>query len=361
MSRVKSYIPYYTSKDYLVMGWTIIPYTILTNGILFGSRYFTDWKVLVPATLLLLSVMTAFYLVCGTWAVWLRNRFPEDKFVKKRLALAIATFMLMSAVVLSFLLQGYEYFDVLDYRFQENDFTWAFSCLAILNIFITFLHEYISRFEHYKTITQETEALKREYMKSQLLGLKSQVNPHFLFNSLNTLSSLIQENPEKAESFLDEMSKVYRYLLRGSDEHLVTLETELSFIQSYYFLLKSRYGKALHLTINVPPDQLERKIPPLTLQMIFENVLNQNRMSKEHPLVAHVTALGQKLCVQHNIQPKLGSDLYDQSGLQNIVNKFRLLGNHEVTIHSTVKERIICLPLLKEEAGVRSEGVGIGM
>jgi LytS/YehU family sensor histidine kinase len=149
------------------------------------------------------------------------------------------------------------------------------------------------------------------------------------------------------------MSKVYRYLLRGSDEPLVPLETELNFIQSYYFLLKSRYGKALHLTINVPPEEQQRKIPPLTLQMIFENAFNQNRMSKEHPLVAHITSLGQKLCVQHNIQPKLGSDVYDQSGLQNIVDKFHLLGKYEVTIHSTHQERIICLPLLKEEEGLK--------
>jgi two-component system LytT family sensor kinase len=343
------HIPRYTSKDYTVMLWTIVPYSVLLNWLLFGQSYFTSWRVFFPASFLLMSIMMLFFSLCGAWAVWLRSRFPEEKHVKKRLALAICTFILMSAVMLSILITIFEHYHFLGYSFNESDFTWAFSCLAILNIFLTFLHEGISRFENYQAITRETEALKREYMKSQLLGLKSQVNPHFLFNSLNTLSSLIHENPEKAESFLDEMSKVYRYLLRGSDEPLVPLETELNFIQSYYFLLKSRYGKALHLTINVPPEEQLRKIPPLTLQMIFENAFNQNRMSKEHPLVAHITSLGQKLCVQHNIQPKLGSDVYDQSGLQNIVDKFHLLGKYEVTIHSTHQERIICLPLLKEE------------
>jgi len=97
-------------------------------------------------------------------------------------------------------------------------------------------------------------------MQSQLLGLKSQINPHFLFNSLNSLSSLINEDEQEAEVFLDEMSKVYRYLLRSNDEELVTLQTELDFIRSYFYLLKTRLGRALELRINVPEEALEKNL-----------------------------------------------------------------------------------------------------
>ncbi len=331
------------------MGYTIIPYTIFLNNVLFGQAYFNDLGNFLLATIVLAPIMSAFFLVCSTWAVFLRFRFPLETEAKKRMSLAIGTFILMSAVTLSILLRVYEYFNFLDYRFNESHFLWGFACLAILNVFLTFLQEGISRFEKYRSTLEETEALKRVYKKSQLMGLKSQMNPHFLFNSLNTLSSLIHENPDKAENFLDDMSKVFRYLLRNSDDTLVSLGAELGFIQSYYALLKSRYGQALQLSINVPDQYHEWQLPPLTLQMIFENVFNQNRMSKEHPLIANISIKDEILCVVHNIQPRIGNEQGDESGLENICEKFRLLGQKQVNISVTNNQRTICLPLFTTE------------
>src|SRR5205085_5679631 len=137
---------------------------------------------------------------------------------------------LMSAVYVSLILRGYDYFNFFGYEYAEPDFIKCYTSIIVVNIFLTFLNEGVYRFEKYRATVTETEQLKKEYMQSQLLGLKSQMNPHFLFNSLNTLSSLIHEDAETAENFLDHMSKVYRYLLRNNDEQLVKLGTELNFI-----------------------------------------------------------------------------------------------------------------------------------
>jgi two-component system, LytTR family, sensor kinase len=183
-------------------------------------------------------------------------------------------------------------------------------------------------------------------MQSQLLGLKSQVNPHFLFNSLNTLSSLIHEDAGTAEDFLDHMSKVYRYLLRNNEDQLVELCIELSFVKSYYFLLKARHGEALQVEFLIDPQCEGEKLPPLTLQMIIEHAIGQNTMSRSNPLIIRISADKDRLLVWNNIQPRMNNAEFTE-GIENIKKKYRLLSQEEVEIVETGTERMIRLPLLK--------------
>lgn len=274
---------------------------------------------------------------------FLRSRFPDDSQLFRRLLICISIFFLMSAVYISFLLLIYDNFGFFGYTYTENDFTRGYFTLVVINVFLTFLNEGVYRFERYKAVTTETEQLKKEYMHSQLLGLKSQMNPHFLFNSLNTLSSLIHEDADKAEDFLDHMSKVYRYLLRNNEEQLVPVETELSFIQSYFYLLKARHGDGLEIEVDVPEVLKEGMIPPLTLQMIVENTVNQNSISRSKPLKIRIHSTGGWLEVAHNIQPKVKID-EELEAIENIANKYRLLCQQEVVIREYQKNRLIQLP-----------------
>ena len=180
------------------------------------------------------------------------------------------------------------------------------------------------------------------------MGLKSQVTPHFLFNSLNTLSSLISEDEAAAEKFLNEMSKVYRYMLRNDDDQLVTLQTEHSFIDSYIYLLKARYGPALELECHVPEEEKHKYLPPLTLQVIIENVISQNAFSKSTPLNISISvSSGGTLVIRNNIQAKIITEAMDyESGLDNLVNKYRLLTHSSVDIEEKITERVIRLPLI---------------
>jgi LytS/YehU family sensor histidine kinase len=183
-------------------------------------------------------------------------------------------------------------------------------------------------------------------MHSQLLGLKSQMNPHFLFNSLNSLSSLIQENSDKAEEFLDHMSKVYRYLLRNNEEKLVTIGTEINFIKSYFFLLKARYEDGLQLQINVSDENKNRWIPPLTLQMITENAMNQNSVNRSNPLKIWIRDKEHGLEIINSVQPKINSENFNSEIEENINNKYRLLCGCEIEIEETNQQRSIVLPVI---------------
>jgi LytS/YehU family sensor histidine kinase len=219
----------------------------------------------------------------------------------------------------------------------------------VMNLFLVFLNEGVAQFERYKATLMQTEQLKKEYLQSQLLGLKSQMNPHFLFNSLNTLSSLIHEDSERAEDFLDHMSKVYRYLLRNNEEQLVKLSTEIDLINSYYFLLKKRHCDALNITLDIPGEYLSAEIPPLTLQMLVENTISQNSLTKDEPISINITAFDGKIHIIHNVQPKLYGSNESAEALENIANKFRLLTQKEIEIIELPEKREVLLPLVLQK------------
>ena len=227
--------------------------------------------------------------------------------------------------------------------------------IAILSL-VCFLHEGIARYESWNANLKETEELRKSYKQSQLMGLKSQVTPHFLFNSLNTLSSLISEDEDAAEKFLNEMSKVYRYMLRNDDDQLVTLQTELDFLASYIYLLKARYSNALELHVAIDENERQKCLPPLTLQVIVENIISQNAFSKSSPLRIHFSSEnGCGIAIKNNIQPKIITEPVDyDSGLDNLVNKYRLLNHNAITIEETNTERVIWLPLITKNEKVAS-------
>ena len=333
------------------MVWTLIPFTLILNSIIFGKRYFTEWQTFAIATVVAFLFLSLSFVLYGGVAVAFRNRFPRDDQFMKRTLIVISLFIIMTGLLILLLFQIYDSIAALNFVFREGRFIGAYSATVVLNVFLTILHEAVAKFVSYKATLVETEQLKKEYMQSQLLGLKSQVNPHFLFNGLNSLSSLISEDPSKAEQFIDEMSKVYRYLLRNDEEQLVELETELRFITSYYYLLRVRYGQGIVLTTDIAEDQRELMIPPLTLQILFEQAFNQNTISKENPLMISISSVEEGwLEIKNNLQPKLGNDdQANKEGLDNIVNKFRLLCQQTVTIEDSATHRVVRLPLIKKE------------
>jgi LytS/YehU family sensor histidine kinase len=193
----------------------------------------------------------------------------------------------------------------------------------------------------------EKQKLKRMNMQSQLEGLKNQVNPHFLFNSLNTLTYLIPENSEKSVHFVQQLSKVYRYILEIRDKKLILLEEELNFLNAYTFLLKERFGKNLHIKIDIPEVHLNDKIIPLSLQILFENAIKHNIISSEKPLFMEVfIENGNKLIVKNNLQKKNQVMNSTKLGLQNIKNRYRFFSEKEVEVIVTQESFIVILPMI---------------
>lgn len=328
--------------------------SILLSYLLFGNRYFQSFSVFTWATLATAAANAFAFLMYGLVVVSLRERFGEDHQLIKRLLLSIAIVFLLSAVYLSLLLAAFDNLHFLGYSYYENDFGKTYVTSMLVNLFLIFLIEGIYGFRNYQLITKETELLKKEYVQSQLLSLKSQINPHFLFNGLNTLSSLIQEDAETAEEFLDHMSKVYRYLLRNNDEQLVSLETELHFIKSYYYLLKARYGSGIDLVIRIDEEYYDHLIPPLTLQMMMENIIQENVIAKANPLAITIKTENRSLIIENVVQPRVNPMVAEEDLLENISNKFRLLGQESLSISIQDDLRTVELPLISENqlAGV---------
>jgi two-component system, LytTR family, sensor kinase len=350
---MKLQLPKYNGKDNQVMLIVAPLFAFLFNVINFPGQYFTDVFHFVIFTLISFIEFCVYFIACGAIAVYFMKIFPQEKDLYKRLVITILFFLLLTGLVLYAILQTYEKIPWFHYTYNEQVFLWNYFALGIINIFITFFMEGVRRYNDWKVNMQETEQLNAAYRQSRLNALKSQVNPHFLFNSLNSLSGLIQEDEERAETFLNEMSKVYRYMLRTDEEQLVTLETELRFVKSYQHLLITRYGDALRLHTDIREEHLQQFIAPLTLQVIIENTFTQNILSKTSPLYITVqSSANGYLLVQNNVQLKVVKDVIDfEAGLDNLVKKYELLGNPLKVDDSRSDSRIISIPLL-QNAGV---------
>jgi tetratricopeptide (TPR) repeat protein len=193
----------------------------------------------------------------------------------------------------------------------------------------------------------ENKKLLEENLRSQFEMLKSQVNPHFLFNSLNSLSSLIRLDADRAEQFVEELSSVYRYLLKSNESQLNSLREELDFIQSYVHLLKTRFGDALRFETSISSEDENRQIPPLTLQLLVENTIKHNIVSHNQPLtIKIVSAENHFLIVENNLQRKTSGVISHKVGLSNIASKFEILGIRGLEVGEDEAKFWVMVPLV---------------
>ncbi|MDX2134668.1 MAG: tetratricopeptide repeat protein [Saprospiraceae bacterium] len=193
-----------------------------------------------------------------------------------------------------------------------------------------------------------TEQLEKQHLISQIDLLRTQVNPHFLFNSLSILSSLVRVDPELSERFIDRLARSYRYILEHREEPLVPLRVELAFVQSYVFLLKIRFEHKFDVQIDLPDHFPETyAIAPLTLQLLLENAVKHNRMSVREPLVVHINATGDQLTVRNRMQRRNTPADSTGVGLQNIINRYALLTDRPVTAGAHGDHFIVNIPLIK--------------
>lgn len=215
-------------------------------------------------------------------------------------------------------------------------------------------------FKAWKLSLKNEEALKREKLALQYESLKNQVNPHFLFNSLNTLSSLVYTNPNKADAFIRKLSEIYRYIIEQKDIELIDLREEMEFIEKFVELLKIRFGDNLIIsfsTVNIS----QYKVIPISVQMLIENAIKHNKISEENPLRIEITIQKEYLLIKNNFQPKKKfSEKEDNRrtkiGLQNLKDRYEYLTGKEFLINDPhqksakdKKEFIVEIPLITSE------------
>lgn len=190
------------------------------------------------------------------------------------------------------------------------------------------------------------EQLEREKSQVQFDNLKNQLNPHFLFNALTSLNSLIFEDQKLASQFLQQLSKVYRYVLQNKDKTIVSLETELSFIDHYVSLLKTRFNDSLTIEFNIPAEARGRAIVPVTLQILIENALKHNIVDRAKPLSIHITVLEDYLIVANNLQQKKLVEHSNQLGLENLKTLYAFLSDKPLIITKDAERFLVKVPLI---------------
>lgn len=278
---------------------------------------------------------------------WAEQKFPSLEQTKNRIllkSLVVLCIMTPSIWLIFFLFHVCHFYE---YRLTTTHL-WQ-GALIGLSVNVIFETMYEGDYIFHKKLERvaENDALQQLSFSQEMNSLKEQINPHFLFNCFNTLSSLITTDKGKAVQFLDELSKVYRSLLRSNQDSLSTLAQELAFMDSFFALLKTRYGAAVQLNTNIDQQYLSYYLPSLSLQLLVENAVKHNTASKKKPLVIDIFTSGEnKLVVNNNLQRRVLLAQSHKVGLTNISTKYQLLKAPGFQVMEGAKNFTVVLPLL---------------
>lgn len=331
--------------------WIVITAILLFSLSSFAEIFFStemNWQQKIWLSLIVI-VYFAFHWLAVIWISFkLQKQYPHARQDWNRL---IKTYLLSASVIVITMI----IMDGISNTFEGEAFQLSLSELLFdifqgmgIAILIVSLAEASYQYRKNQRSERENAELIRVNLLAQYNNLKQQVNPHFLFNSLNTLSSLISIDPQRAETFVEELSFVYRYLLQTGQHELVKISQELNFLCSYIHLIKTRFGNGLDISINIPDEYHHYLMPPLSLQMLVENAVKHNEISVDKPLKIelYLTA-AEQIEVSNNLQEKSVAMPSEKVGLVNIITKYRLLGQGEVVILKTATHFKVSLPLIK--------------
>jgi two-component system, LytTR family, sensor kinase len=324
---------------------------IILNQLLFGNRQFHDYRIwLYSFPYIYLQGVVSWYLHIVVMHK-LRQWFPHVRQTGLRLTILGLAHIGIVVATYVFLFYAYDAIHFLGYHLNPEKLKLALYIGIGKTLIATSMWEGDYTLKLWKQSVVEKEKLQQMTIQQEFETLKSQVNPHFLFNCFNTLSSLITEDPKQAEIFLNELSKVYRYLLRNNEDGLSTLQTELRFIESYYRLLKTRHGDAVQLQIEIDKKYEQYLLPSLSLQLLVENAVKHNILSKTKPLLIDIfTTAGNKLVVSNNLQIRTVKGPSNRIGLDNIKSKYDLLNQSGFQILEDITSFSVVLPLLWSKA-----------
>lgn len=344
MAYVKNTIGF-SDKWLMLIGIPIIAFVI--NIIMFPELFSISKPTFFKRCYTIGIIYTATYWIIFRYAIaFLMNHFPKETQIWKRLSSQILL-MFIGYFIIKVFIGNLIHYTIPEGWHQNHKDGISEVVGSFMSIFLIWaIYEGIIFYTKLQKSIQEKEQLQRENIQSQLEGLKNQVNPHFLFNSLNTLTYLIPEEPNKAVNFVQKLSKVYRYILEIRDQKIVTISDELEFLNAYVFLLKERFGENLNVDIDIPKSYYQNKIVPLSLQILFENVIKHNIISTQKPLVIKVFIEKDKLIVKNNLQKKNQVISSTSMGLQNIKNRYQFFTKQEVDVIVTSNSFLVALPLV---------------
>ncbi|GAA5091561.1 histidine kinase [Chryseobacterium ginsengisoli] len=309
------------------------------------------------AITLLVSTMYSFVLGLGNGIIndFLNRKFPWSETTRLRAILSIVSILIANFILVYFC--NYMNFVIIQKAATTEEF--FSSKYNTSNWFMINIALLISAFLHAKGFMEELKKTsKKEVVEQKLIAksanaqfesLKNQLDPHFLFNSLNVLSSLIDENPRQAHKFTASMSKIYRYVLEQKDKELVTVEDELEFAKTYCDLLKTRFEDSVDFVFDVKKEDYKRFVVPLSLQLLLENCIKHNFATSSKPLIIKIFSENDTLCIENNLQVREQIKESSGIGLSNIVQRYSLLTKRNVFIEKSEDYFKVILPVLSSK------------
>lgn len=320
---------------------------VILNLIMYKQRFWSDYRIwLVSFPIIFVFGLLSWYMHV-LYDMKVEKRFPELNQSRQRIFRKMLVMLLVMTPSVLVIFYFYDAFHILGYQLEQWDLLKGLIVGLAVNLVFETLYEADFAFNKYKEYAAEKETLLEMSVKDEFDSLKNQVNPHFLFNCFNTLSSLIAVDRPRAEQFLNELSKVYRYLLRKNEDGVGTLESEVRFIESYFKLLQTRHGDAVKINIEIDKRYNPYLLPSLTLQLLVENVVKHNVLSKNKPLVIDIfTTAGNRLVVNNNLQRRSVQAPSNRVGLDNIRAKYDLLKEPGFRVMEDGKNFTVVLPLI---------------
>ncbi len=317
-----------------------------------GFEYFL-WRLLRG---IIISLIAAFLLAypnlymisrLNKTAPWGRKNF-------KRIIIQML-FAVSYAVVLSIIVTSLVHW-IQPYREQFSGVLVSNALIyAVANLFMMAILEGWIFFAESRKAELRARSLQEELSQIKFEVLKSQINPHFMFNSLNVLSGLINKDAAKAQQFIDEFSHIYRYVLETIEQPVATLEKELDFMRSYLFLQQIRYGDDLSYSVNIPARLMKLVLPPLSLQVVLENAIKHNIINESRPLKIEVYSESHYLMVKNVIQPKITMGTSTGLGLKNLTKRYALISTEEPVFSVETNHYLAKLPLIDVENDERTD------
>lgn len=280
--------------------------------------------------------------------------FVNERFSKKRIFIGFVSSFFLSLFVI-FLLRLFisvliekQSFTV----FVANESASDYIVASVFTFVVLLIVHFVYLYKGYQENKVKEQKIIAGTANAKFESLKNQIDPHFLFNSLNVLSSLIEENPENAQRFTTSLSKIYRYVLEQKDKELVTVEEELSFAKTYMNLLKMRFENSLFYELPTDFHNPEAKVVPLSLQLLLENTVKHNVVSEQRPLHIRIEIEGDYLVIQNDYQKKEVLQERQGVGLQNIINRYGIITKRKVLIAQNEQTFTVKIPILTKQITV---------
>lgn len=278
---------------------------------------------------------------------YMNRKFPWEKKPGKRILVHLPSIIIYSAgIIYVSMLAFNKYVCHFPESMRERFMTLAVVIGVLISLILLSVEVSTQFFGYWKRSLVEVEKYKAESLQAQLQNLKDQINPHFMFNNLSVLSSLVYKDQDKAVDFINQLSKVYRYLLDSRTMELVSLKEELAFIHSYTYLLQIRFDKNLLFRMDIPDEYENRLLPPMALQMLIENAIKHNEISLEFPLSVCVRIINNKLEVSNDLRLRSNPEHSSKTGLKNIKERYKFFTEEEVELLETKETFTVRIPLL---------------